>query len=37
VIRRLAPRDAAWTLGEAGTTPHAEYHGGGQPDDEAQA
>jgi long-chain acyl-CoA synthetase len=24
-IRRLAPRDAAWTLGEAGTTPMAEY------------
>ena len=23
VIRRLAPRDAAWTLGEAGTTPMA--------------
>jgi long-chain acyl-CoA synthetase len=31
VIRRLAPRDHAWTLGEAGTTPMAEYlagHGG---------
>jgi hypothetical protein len=25
VIRRLAPRDRAWTLGEAGTTPMAEY------------
>ncbi len=25
VIRRLAPHDAAWTLGEAGTTPMAEY------------
>jgi long-chain acyl-CoA synthetase len=25
VIRRLAPRDQAWTLGEAGTTPMAEY------------
>ena len=25
VIRRLAPRDAAWTLGDAGTTPMAEY------------
>ncbi|HEU0037073.1 MAG TPA: AMP-binding protein [Kofleriaceae bacterium] len=24
-IRRLAPRDQAWTLGEAGTTPMAEY------------
>ncbi|HTL32839.1 MAG TPA: AMP-binding protein [Kofleriaceae bacterium] len=24
-IRRLAPQDAAWTLGEAGTTPMAEY------------
>jgi long-chain acyl-CoA synthetase len=24
-IRRLAPRDAAWTLGDAGTTPMAEY------------
>jgi hypothetical protein len=23
VIRRLAPRDAAWTLGDAGTTPMA--------------
>jgi long-chain acyl-CoA synthetase len=25
VIRRLAPRDQAWTLGEAGTTPMAEW------------
>jgi 1-acyl-sn-glycerol-3-phosphate acyltransferase len=25
VIRRLAPRDAAWTLGDAGTTPMAEW------------
>jgi len=25
IIRRLAPQDAAWTLGEAGTTPMAEY------------
>ncbi|HEX3764637.1 MAG TPA: AMP-binding protein [Kofleriaceae bacterium] len=25
VIRRLAPRDQAWTLGDAGTTPMAEY------------
>ncbi|HET7505890.1 MAG TPA: AMP-binding protein [Kofleriaceae bacterium] len=25
VIRRLAPREQAWTLGEAGTTPMAEY------------
>jgi len=25
VIRRLAPRDQAWTLGEAGTTPMALY------------
>jgi hypothetical protein len=25
VIRRLAPRDRAWTLGDAGTTPMAEY------------
>jgi long-chain acyl-CoA synthetase len=25
IIRRLAPRDAAWTLGDAGTTPMAEY------------
>lgn len=25
VIRRLAPQDAAWTLGDAGTTPMAEY------------
>jgi hypothetical protein len=24
-IRRLAPQDAAWTLGDAGTTPMAEY------------
>ncbi len=24
-IRRLAPHDAAWTLGDAGTTPMAEY------------
>ncbi len=24
-IRRLAPRDQAWTLGESGTTPMAEY------------
>jgi hypothetical protein len=25
VIRRLAPRDQAWTLGDAGTMPMAEY------------
>lgn len=25
IIRRLAPQDAAWTLGDAGTTPMAEY------------
>ena len=25
IIRRLAPREQAWTLGEAGTTPMAEY------------
>ncbi|HEX5061165.1 MAG TPA: AMP-binding protein [Kofleriaceae bacterium] len=25
VIRRLAPREAAWTLGDAGTTPMAEW------------
>jgi len=25
IIRRLAPHDAAWTLGEAGTTPMAEW------------
>ncbi|MGE0548788.1 MAG: AMP-binding protein [Kofleriaceae bacterium] len=25
VIRRLAPRDQAWTLGDAGTMPHAEW------------
>jgi hypothetical protein len=25
IIRRLAPHDAAWTLGDAGTTPMAEY------------
>jgi long-chain acyl-CoA synthetase len=25
VIRRLAPREQAWTLGDAGTTPMAEY------------
>ena len=25
VIRRLAPRDQAWTLGDAGTTPMAEW------------
>jgi long-chain acyl-CoA synthetase len=25
IIRRLAPRDQAWTLGDAGTTPMAEY------------
>jgi long-chain acyl-CoA synthetase len=25
MIRRLAPQDAAWTLGDAGTTPMAEY------------
>jgi long-chain acyl-CoA synthetase len=42
-IRRLAPRDAAWTLGEAGVTPYAEWQAehGGPPakaaeDDEAQ-
>ncbi|MGN6104529.1 MAG: AMP-binding protein, partial [Kofleriaceae bacterium] len=41
IIRRLAPRDQAWTLGEAGTTPMAEYLAAqGQhlsPDDEASA
>jgi len=42
VIRRLAPRDQAWTLGDAGTMPMAEYleaHGqaGAQPgEDEAR-
>jgi hypothetical protein len=25
IIRRLAPREQAWTLGEAGITPMAEY------------
>ena len=25
IIRRLAPREHAWTLGEAGTTPMAEH------------
>ena len=35
VVRRLAPRDQAWTLGDAGTTPMAEYlaeHGGPRSD-----
>jgi long-chain acyl-CoA synthetase len=40
-IRRLAPRDAAWTLGDAGTTPMAEYlEAKGEPvasDEEANA
>ncbi|HEX7840385.1 MAG TPA: lysophospholipid acyltransferase family protein, partial [Kofleriaceae bacterium] len=31
VIRRLAPRDQAWTLGEPGTTPMAEYLAAGVP------
>ena len=32
VIRRLAPRDQAWTLGDAGTMPMAEYlQANGQP------
>ena len=38
VIRRLAPRDQAWTLGEAGTTPMAEFlaaRGDAVTDDEA--
>jgi hypothetical protein len=33
-IRRLAPRDRAWTLGEAGTTPlalHLAAHGSSPP------
>jgi hypothetical protein len=25
VVRRLAPRDQAWTLGDAGVTPMMEY------------
>ena len=39
VIRRLAPRDQAWTLGDAGTTPMAEWLAAqGKPvaEDEAQ-
>ncbi|MBL0212920.1 MAG: AMP-binding protein [Myxococcales bacterium] len=39
VIRRLAPRDQAWTLGDAGTTPMAEWladQGKAVPEDEAQ-
>jgi long-chain acyl-CoA synthetase len=41
VIRRLAPRDHAWTLGDAGTMPMAEYlalHGqaGAHTEDEAR-
>jgi hypothetical protein len=36
IIRRLAPHDAAWTLGEAGTTPMAEFLATSpQDDDEA--
>jgi hypothetical protein len=36
VIRRLAPHDQAWTLGDAGTMPMAEYlqaqgRAGGEP------
>jgi hypothetical protein len=27
VIRRLAPTSQAWTLGEAGTTPLAQFQG----------
>jgi long-chain acyl-CoA synthetase len=40
VIRRLAPRDRAWTLGDAGTMPMAEYlqaHGQPLTEDEARA
>jgi len=39
VIRRLAPRDHAWTLGEAGTMPMAEFVAsqGGTLDSEAEA
>jgi long-chain acyl-CoA synthetase len=45
VIRRLAPRDAAWTLGDAGTTPMARWlaeqgrdaPGAAAGDEEAQA
>jgi len=42
IIRRLAPRDAAWTLGDAGTTPMAEYleakgQGRNDTDEEANA
>ncbi len=38
VIRRLAPRDAAWTLGDAGLTPKAEWLAaqGKHVDEEAQ-
>lgn len=38
VIRRLAPHDAAWTLGDAGLTPKAEWLAaqGKQVDEEAQ-
>ena len=39
VIRRLAPRDQAWTLGDAGTTPMAEWlaaQGKSSADEEAQ-
>jgi long-chain acyl-CoA synthetase len=39
IIRRLAPHDAAWTLGEAGTTPMAQYlaaQGKQAPEDEAR-
>jgi long-chain acyl-CoA synthetase len=39
VIRRLAPQDAAWTLGEAGTTPMAQYlaeQGKSAPEEEAR-
>jgi long-chain acyl-CoA synthetase len=42
VVRRLAPRDQAWTLGDAGTMPMAEYqqaqgHAAGPPaEDEAR-
>jgi long-chain acyl-CoA synthetase len=39
VIRRLAPREQAWTLGDAGTTPMAEWladQGKAVTEDEAQ-
>jgi long-chain acyl-CoA synthetase len=40
IIRRLAPRDQAWTLGDSGTTPMAEWlaaQGKSVADEEAQA